>query len=150
MSDAIRNPTQEYWRPAQAPRNSMNSALAAESVCTTCGTEYALGARFCHVCGSEREHQMGMGGAHASGFAATMGRILDFQNIRKASGLPTTSLILFVIGCACVLGALMTGVIYSASTILDWQAVQMWRIEWMLAAIVAFFMAIVLKKPLVD
>ncbi len=151
MSDAVRNPTQEYWRPAQAPRNSVNTALAAESVCTTCGTEYALGARFCHVCGSEREHQMGMGtAARENSFAATIGRVLDFGNIRRASGLSTASLILFVVGCACVLGAIMTGIVYSASTVLDWQAVQVWRIEWMLASIVSFFMAALLKKPLAD
>jgi hypothetical protein len=149
MSDAVRNPTQEYWRPAQAPRTQMN-ALAAEAVCATCGTEYALGARFCHVCGSEREPQMGMGAHRASTYLSQIGRILDIENIRKAIGLSTGSLILFIIGCACVLGAIMTGIVYSATTVLDWQAVQVWRLEWMLAAVVAFVMAILLKKPFVD
>lgn len=149
MSDAVRNPTQEYWRPAQAPRTSMN-ALAAEAVCATCGTEYALGARFCHVCGSEREPQMGMGGHNSSPFVTHLQRVLDIENIRRAVGLSIASLCFFVIGCACVLGAILVGMVYSATTVLDWQAVQVWRMEWMLASIVAFVMAIVLKKPNVE
>ena len=148
MSDVIRNSTQEYWRPAQAPRTQLN-AMAADSVCAACGTEFALGARFCHVCGAEREPQMGMGG-RSNAVLSQVSRALDIANIRRVLGLSTASLVLFAVGCACVLGAIMTGIIYSAVTPLDWQAVQVWRMEWMLAAIVAFVMAMLLKKPLND
>lgn len=139
MSEIARNINQEYWRPAQPPRTMMN-ALVSEAVCTNCGTEYAMGARFCHVCGADREPQMGLG--KSAGFT----RMLDFDQIREKLGLSSASLVLLVVGCGCVLAALLTGVIYTANTVLDWQAVQVWRIEWMLAALVAFVAAILLKK----
>jgi len=44
-----------------------------------------------------------------------------------------------------VLAAVGTGLVYTASTVLDWQAVQIWRIEWLLAAVVAFLGGILLK-----
>jgi hypothetical protein len=37
--------------------------------------------------------------------------------------------------------------VFTATTVLDWQAVQVWRIEWLLAAAVAFLAAILLKRP---
>jgi len=40
----------------------------------------------------------------------------------------------------------MTGIIYTAATVLDWQAVQIWRVEWLLAAIGAFLVGILLKR----
>jgi len=139
MSEVARNISQEYWRPAQPPRTMMNAPVS-EAVCTNCGTEYALGARFCHVCGADREPQMGLG--RSTGFT----RMMDFDQIREKLGMSSASLVLLVVGCACVLAALLTGVIYTANTVLDWQAVQVWRIEWMLAALVAFVAAILLKK----
>ena len=72
--------------------------------------------------------------------------ILDFENIKNALGLSTASLIAFIVGVVCVIAAVMTGMIYSANTLVRWQAVQTWRIEWMLAAIVAFVAGILLKK----
>jgi hypothetical protein len=35
---------------------------------------------------------------------------------------------------------------YTAATVLDWQAVQIWRIEWLLASAAAFLAGILLKK----
>jgi len=35
---------------------------------------------------------------------------------------------------------------FTAATVLDWQAVQLWRIEWLLGAAVAFVAGILLKK----
>ena len=46
----------------------------------------------------------------------------------------------------CLLGASAVGVIFSARTVLDWQAVQLWRIEWLLAAVAAFVAGCLLKK----
>jgi hypothetical protein len=45
-----------------------------------------------------------------------------------------------------MVAALLTGFIFSAATVLDWQAVQLWRIEWLLAAIALFVAGILLKK----
>jgi hypothetical protein len=33
-----------------------------------------------------------------------------------------------------MLGAVLTGIIYKAHTLVEWQAIQTWRIEWLLAA----------------
>jgi len=37
-------------------------------------------------------------------------------------------------------------VFFSVRTTLDWQAIQMWRIEWLLAAVAAFGAGCLLKK----
>ena len=60
-------------------------------------------------------------------------------------GLPLASLVALVAGVICTLAAIGTGLIYTASTALDWQAVQIWRIGWLLAAVVALLAGILLK-----
>jgi hypothetical protein len=71
---------------------------------------------------------------------------LHFHEIKSRLGLPTASLIAFVIGLACVAGALLVGLL-TAKTFVDWQAIQLYRVEWLLAATVAFVAGILLKKP---
>ena len=68
------------------------------------------------------------------------------SRIKDALGLSTGALIAFVIGVGCVLAAIGTGLMYTAATVLDWQAVQAWRMEWLLAAITAFVAGILLKR----
>ena len=70
---------------------------------------------------------------------------LHFHEIRTWIGLSTASLIAFVLGLVCVAGALMVGLL-TAKTFVDWQAIQMYRIEWLLAATAAFVAGILLKK----
>lgn len=139
MSEVARNATQEYWRPAQPPRADMRG-MESETLCMNCGSEYAVGARFCHVCGNEREPEMRI--SKRSRFT----EILNFDQVCERLGLSAASLVLMVIGFACALGALLVGVIYTANTVLDWQAVQMWRIQWMIGALVAFVAAILLNR----
>lgn len=114
--------------------------MQAETLCSNCGSGYAVGARFCHVCGNEREPEMRI----SKHFRIS--EILDFDQICERFGLNAIALVLTVIGAACVLGALFVGVIYTANTVLDWQAVQIWRIQWMLGALVAFAAAILMNK----
>jgi hypothetical protein len=52
----------------------------------------------------------------------------------------------FVIGMGCVAGALLVGLL-TAKTFVDWQAIQFYRAEWLLAAVAAFVAGILLKKP---
>jgi hypothetical protein len=132
---------QEYWRPAtqhQRVREIPADVRSQMEVCESCGTEFVVGARFCHVCGGGRQAVVG----HSS----RLMEILDFENIRHALGLSTASLVAFFFGIAAVVAAVAVGFIYSANTLVDWQAVQTWRIEWMLAAVVAFVAGILLKK----
>jgi hypothetical protein len=131
---------QEYWRPA-VPNNRTqeipHDVRTRVEVCDNCGTEFVVGSRFCHVCGGERQ---------AVQATNRWNEILDFENIRHALGFSTGSLVAFIVGVVCVIAAVMTGLVYSANTLVDWQAVQTWRIEWLLAAVVAFIAGILLKK----
>jgi hypothetical protein len=73
-------------------------------------------------------------------------RYLHFHEIKSWVGLPTASLIAFVAGVSCVAGALMVGLL-TAKTFVDWQAIQFYRAEWLLAATASFVAGILLKKP---
>jgi len=55
-------------------------------------------------------------------------------------------MIAFTVGILFVLFAAGVGLVYSARTALDWQAVQLWRIEWLLAGISAFLAGVLLKR----
>jgi hypothetical protein len=142
MEQVAEKVQQEYWRPAVQNR-SHDVPVDVRSrieVCEACGTEFVLGSRFCHVCGGERQ------AVHPS-TASRWAEALDFENIRHALGFSTGALIAFIVGIVCVVAAISVGLIYSANTLVDWQAVQTWRIEWLLAAGVAFVAGILLKKP---
>ena len=70
---------------------------------------------------------------------------LHFHEIKRWVGLPTASLIAFVIGLGCVAGALLVGLL-TARNLVDWQAIQFYRAEWLLAATACFVAGILLKK----
>jgi hypothetical protein len=113
-------------------------------VCDRCGNEFVVGARYCHVCGETRGAR-----AHSS---SAVGRYLRpvatfFVSVRRGIGLSAASLVALAIGLGCILAAVFLGVFYTAATVLDWQALQVWRLEWLLGAAVAFIAGILLKKP---
>jgi hypothetical protein len=109
-------------------------------VCDGCSTEFMVGSQFCHICGGSRERAV----------PATSSRpwttYLEFHNIKEGLGLSTGSLIAFVIGITCVLGAIAAGMIYSERNVLEWEAVQIYRIQWLLAAAASFVVGILFKK----
>jgi hypothetical protein len=136
MSELARNVDQEYWRP---PQQQPTAAVRSQAeLCQRCGTEYVLGARFCYVCGAERGRQ------EAASSPRWLHR-LDIRVIAQSVGLSVASLIAFFVGIVCIAAAMATGFIYSANTLLDWQAVQMWRVEWLLAAVAALLTGLLLK-----
>jgi hypothetical protein len=49
-----------------------------------------------------------------------------------------------------VAGAIGVSLFYRASNLSEFQAVQMWRIEWLLAATASFAAGILLKRPSSD
>ena len=53
---------------------------------------------------------------------------------------------LFWLGLFCVVGALWRQPVLQRPHCLDWQAIQLWRIEWLLAAVAAFVAGCLLKK----
>jgi hypothetical protein len=72
---------------------------------------------------------------------------LHFHEIKRRIGLPTAALIAFMIGLGCVVGTLGVSIFYKASNLAEFQAIQMWRVEWLLAATASFVAGILLKKP---
>ena len=73
-------------------------------------------------------------------------RYLHFHEIKNWIGLSTATLIAFMIGLGCVVGALLVGLL-TARNFVDWQAIQFYRAEWLLAATASFVAGILLKKP---
>jgi hypothetical protein len=72
---------------------------------------------------------------------------LHFHEIQRLIGLPTAAMIAFIIGLGCVAGAIGVSLFYKASNLAEFQAIQMWRMEWLLAATASFVAGILLKKP---
>ena len=175
MSQVVQETHQEFWRPpspvaaeelvVREPEPTMAEA------CPRCGTEFLLGSRFCHSCGGRRPEAInhtaradaaaiaGLWEQTVSGVRSMITgiswskiafpswlRYLHFHEIKSWLGLPTTSLIAFVVGIGCVAGALLVGLL-TAKTYVDWQAIQFYRAEWLLAATASFVAGILLKKP---
>ena len=142
--------------------------------CSRCGTEFLLGSRFCHTCGNRRTEAMsaadradsaGLTGLWDQAVARIHSlysaaaefswsqvefpswlRYLHFHEIKSWIGLSTASLIAFMIGIGCLAGALLVGLL-TARNFVDWQAIQLYRVEWLLAATASFVAGILLKKP---
>ena len=176
MSEVVQETGQEFWRPPSpvVPDEVVvreTIPTMAES-CSRCGTEFLLGSRFCHTCGNRRnevvstanEDSTALAGlweqtvAKVSSLYPTVAnswsqiefpswlRYLHFHEIKSWIGLPTASLVAFVLGIGCVAGALLVGLL-RARTFVDWQAIQFYRVEWLLAATASFVAGILLKKP---
>jgi hypothetical protein len=172
MSEVAQETHQEFWRP---PSPAVVDAIVVREAiptmaeaCPRCSTEFLLGSRFCHTCGGRRPESLSQSAkADAAAFAglweqgvarvhslmAGLGtlklpswlRYLHFHEIQSWVGLPTASLIAFVIGVGCVAGALLVGLL-TAKTFVDWQAIQFYRAALLLAATAAFVAGILLKK----
>ena len=136
MSGAVHHVDHDYWQPPRGPQGDVAPSTAL--ACAECGTEFVVGSRYCHVCGAEREAL-----AEAS---RSLTDWLEFTRIREAIGLSAGSLVCLIAGIVCVVAAIVTGFLYTANTVLDWQAVQVWRIEWLLGAAVSFIAGILLKR----
>ena len=139
MSDTAREISQEYWRPAQQPSRPEYPVASVTPYCNMCGTQYAPGARFCHVCGENREPEF-----HGSS-ANRIAQALDFTNIRQKLGMSGTSLVLVALAAGCVLAAIITGMVTDPKTPMEWQGMQYWRMQWLMAAMVALLGAILFR-----
>jgi hypothetical protein len=131
-----------------------------------------VGSRFCHACGLRRPTTVATGsdaaimaGVRARSMAWVVAGVrwtsdfwrritfpnwlhyLHFHEIKRWVGLPTAALIAFIIGLGCVAGAIGVSLFYKASNLAEFQAIQMWRVEWLLAATASFVAGILLKKP---
>jgi len=147
---------------------------ALAEACPRCSTEFLLGSRFCYSCGGRRPEAISSAtradaadlaglwerGVHrlqsaVADFSWSRLRIpswmhyLHFHEIKRRMGLSTLSLVAFVIGLACLAGALLVG-LFTAKTWNDFQAIQFYRSEWLLGATASFVAGILLKKPTQD
>ena len=183
MAEVLHDAQQEFWRPPSVlgPPTTADFPSAVQQemaeACDGCGTEFMIGARFCHTCGLRRPQLAKVLSTNDTTDAALMaklwsrnvawahavaGRIafscreipfpdwlryLHFHEIKRWVGLPTAALIAFMVGLGCVIGAVSVGLFYKASNLAEFQAIQMWRIEWLLAATASFVAGILLKKP---
>ena len=137
MSDVVREAQHEFWRPPVAQAETARPGMV--EVCNGCTTEFMVGSLFCHVCGASRE-------AHPAA-AAHWTVYLEFHNIKRALGLSTASLIAFLAGMVClIMAGVAVSMIYSVQTFNDFQALQLYRMQWLLGAIAAFAAGLLLKK----
>ncbi len=144
MAEYTRQTAEEYWRPAPVAGGSFERhglhATTGTVACTICGTPFLAGARFCHLCGTSREtvpHKMKW---------SLLGDWMDLEGIRERTGLSAISLVLAGGAVLCLVATIMTGLVYSTTSLAEWQAVQTWRIEWLLAAVAALLGALLFKK----
>ena len=142
--------------------------------CKRCATEFLPGARFCHSCGGRRTEALSAATERDAAALAGLWQnsvlrfnsgltaladtcrtsfkvpgwlhYLHFHEVKSRIGLSTASLIAFLIGLGCVAGALLVGLL-NARTLVDWQAIQFYRAEWLLGATACFVGGILLKKP---
>ena len=151
MSHTVDN--SPFWLPANEPKLASNTAPGGIATglleCEQCGSDLVVGSKFCHSCGSSRgatpKAQAGMEWKRALRSSGSM-LASGMNRTRAALNLPTPALVAFAMGSICVLTALLVGFMYSASTPLEWEAVQAWRLEWMLGAIAAFLAGILLRS----
>ena len=182
MAEFVHDAQQEFWQsPARLEPSPDCHVLAGAqtmaNACAGCGTEYMIGAKFCHACGLSRRPLAqtgtalcGIDGLKIGGLKVGMPvwfrpwldsvaayshkvpvprwlRYLHFHEIQRRIGLPTASLIAFFIGLGCIAGAACVSFFYKASNLAEFQAIQMWRLEWLMAATASFVAGILLKAP---
>lgn len=131
----------EYWRPADPVTARIAGPILAEGVCRDCGAEYSPGARFCHICGNKRNRPL-VPPTRPMSFAD----FCDLSVLRERCGLSAGCLAFFIIGALCAIIAASIGIVYKAETLVQWQALQFWRVEWLLGAAAAMQAGILLKK----
>ncbi|MGC1371987.1 MAG: hypothetical protein WA824_07615 [Candidatus Sulfotelmatobacter sp.] len=181
MAEFVHDAQQDFWQSPARLEPSPGSHVSAgaqtmANACAGCGTEYMIGAKFCHACGGSRPSLAETGSDLRSGVRSLEGlkvgmpvwlrpridsvaeylykvpvprwlRYLHFHEIQRRIGLPTASLIAFFIGLGCIAGAACVSFFYKASNLAEFQAIQMWRLEWLMAATASFVAGILLKAP---
>ena len=146
-----------YWKPvldyehwddenrSGYSQSVSSGAVVAQPVrhdlCHHCGSEFVVDSPYCRMCGRGREEEV----RPESRWAA-----FHIDHFRTQLGLTVGASVCLVVGILCVLAAIIVSFVYTAGTLVDWQAIQIWRTEWLIAAGVAFLCGILLnskKKP---
>ena len=132
---------QEFWRSPHPEIMRLVSPLPSSQPCWRCGADFSPGAHFCHICGSEREKRLAIAQP-----PDTSTRLAESTDIIDQMGLTLASMVFFLLGIGCIAAAILTGFLFKADTLVDWQAIQLWRIEWLLAASAALLAGVLLKR----
>jgi hypothetical protein len=137
MAEAADQAQHDFWRaPMQA--SAVATSPERSSTCR-CGTEFIVSSLYCHACGTGRPDPVATRTLEIPGLA-------EFTSLIDRTGLGTPAAIAFLLGVFCIVGSLAVSIFFSARTLLDWQAIQLWRIEWLLASVAAFVAGCLLKK----
>jgi hypothetical protein len=154
-------PREGYWKPVledEPPASSTapgDESIGASSiadghpagkgyagprtdVCEHCGTEFVVQSLFCRMCGWRAEGDITSELQSASR--------LDFHVLRRKLNLNAAALVCFLAGIVCLGAAASVSFIFNANNLVDWQAVQIWRIEWLLAGMASFLAGILLNR----
>jgi hypothetical protein len=137
MAEVADQVQHDFWRPPVAASEAV--ANRERSTTCRCGTEYIVSSLYCHACGAPRPDPNAVRILEIPGLA-------ELASLGERLGLTTPALIAFLTGLLCVAGALTVGVFFSVRTAVDWQAIQLWRIEWLLGAVAAFIAGALLKR----
>jgi cytosine/uracil/thiamine/allantoin permease len=73
-----------------------------------------------------------------------------FQNVKQSLGLSLGSMIALLTGIGCILASILVGLVHNIQTAQDFQAVQLWRMEWLVGAVAAFVAGILLKVKVAE
>jgi hypothetical protein len=141
MADVIHDTQHEFWRP---PANQPAAEPVLADACRRCGTEFMVGAAFCHLCGTNRHRANASPSRNWTKYFEFL-RAIDLAGIKNWFGLPLPSLCAFLTGIAFVIVALSIGLM-SVHDYTDFEAIQLWRIQWLMAACAAFLAGILLKQ----
>ncbi len=141
MADIVRDVHQEFWRP---PLSQPEPAADLAEACRRCGTEFMVGAAFCHICGSSRHRSAASSTRNWTKFLGGV-RALELGGMRTWLGLSLPALCAFFVGIAFLIVALGIGLV-TVHDVSDFEAVQLWRIQWLMAACAAFLVGILLKS----
>jgi len=140
MATAAGSTSQEYWRPSNPDVARVVTSI--RGTCRRCATDYPVGARYCHVCGSIRD-------SHSDQACLPYEACEEAGSTHSTEnkfGLSVPCTVFFVLGIACAVAAALVRILYQEETLVDWQAVQAWRIEWMLGTIASLLAGILLKS----
>jgi hypothetical protein len=146
MPDLVHDARQEFWRPPvhRAAAAEIAAAPVLADACSRCDTEFMVGAAFCHVCGTGRHRAYSPPAKNWVQYFEFV-RAFDFARVRNWFGLPLPSLCAFLIGIGFIVVALTMGLM-SVHDYSDFEAIQLWRIQWLMAACAAFLAGILLKS----
>jgi hypothetical protein len=143
MAEAADQAQHDFWRPPMPVSEAAPNRGRSDERSSTCrcGTEFIVSSLYCHACGTSRP-DLSVSAARTLEIPG----LAELASLGERLGLTTPAVIAFLVGVLCVVGALAVSVFFSARTVLDWQAIQLWRIEWLLAAVASFVAGCLLKK----